>query len=207
MDLLAKVAIIVVLLIVVFSAVFILTKNNTQSQFTAAHAKQLLLSEISASNPGANVTVLNISNSSLKSGNYNIVLSIVYNSTRPCPTLFIEEYNEFPTFQQLNPKVDTDNLYTKNCVIYGLQNASANQYVISSPEVAIARSYNQSVKNHVSNVTDYVGAYGYDNTSVTARLFNNEWLIRYQALHTNYSVNAVMYPNGTISKTYINTTE
>lgn len=211
MDLLGKVAVIVVLLIVVFSAAIILTRHTGQTQLTAAQAEQFVLNDLRSSNPGANVTVLNISNSTLKAGSYNIVLSIAYNSTKPCPTLFIEEF-DYPA-TGLVPSLD--NLYTKNCTIYGL--SSAPSFVISSPEIAIARSYNQNV----STIIQYVNTFGYDNTAVSATFYPylnntlthqsqsyyNAWLINYDAKNANYSVYTIMYSNGSVVETYLNLTK
>jgi hypothetical protein len=210
MDLLGKVAVIVVLLIVISSAVLILTKRNTQAQFTSAQAEQFVLNDLKSSNPGANITVINVSNSTLKSGSYNIVLSIVYNSTTPCPTLFIEEY-DYPA-TGLVPSLD--NLYTKNCVIHGLSNAPS--YVISSPEIAIVKSFNQSPNKNVSQIKDYVNTFGYANTQVSATFYPflnntqthqsqsyyNVWLIKYHANSANYSVYAILDSSGAVAGNY-----
>ncbi|MDE1870971.1 MAG: hypothetical protein KGI06_01900 [Candidatus Micrarchaeota archaeon] len=206
MDLLGQVAVIVIILVVVFTAAFILTTQTQKHELTAAQAKQFVINDLKASNPSANITVINISNSSLEKGSYDIVLSIVYNATRPCPTLFIEGF-DYPA-TGLVPSVD--NLYTKNCIIYGLSNAPS--YVISSPEIAIARSYNQGI----GQITNYVSAYGYNNTAVTATFypylndnqtnlgqnFYNVWLIRYRATDANYSVYAVLDSSGAVSGNY-----
>jgi len=201
MDLLGRVAIIVLVLIIVFSAGFILLKRNTQSQLTSAQAVQVVLNDLKASNPSANITVINVSNSTLKEGSYNIALSIVYNATRPCPTLEIEAF-DYPA-TGLVPSVD--NLYTTGCKIYGLSATAYESYVISSPEVAIARSYNQGI----SQITGYVSAFGYNNTYVTAtyytylnensthlgKSFYNIWLVKYKATNANYSIYAVLQNN------------
>ncbi len=206
MDLLGSVALIVLILIIVFTAGFILLRHNTQTQLTSAQAVQLVINDLKSSNPGANITVINVSNSTLKKGSYNIALSIVYNATRPCPTLFIEEF-DYPA-TGLVPSVD--NLYTKNCIIYGL--STAPSYVISSPEIAIARSYNQGIKQ----ITGYVSTFGYNETTVTAMFypylnsnatnlgqsFYNVWFIKYKATAANYSVYAVLDSSGAVAGNY-----
>lgn len=210
MDLLGKVAIVVVILVVVFSAGFIIFKRSTESQLTSSQAVQFVINDLKASNPGANITIINVSNSTLKRGSYNIVLSIIYNATRPCPTLLIEGF-DYPA-TGLVPSVD--NLYTKNCEIYGLTGAPS--YVISSPEIAIARSYNQGI----GQITNYVSTFGYNNTIVTARFypslsdnvthlgqnFHNVWLIKYNAMNANYSVYAVLNSSGAVAGNYTGTT-
>lgn len=210
MDLIGKVAIIVILLIVIFSAGFILFKHSVQTQFTAQQAKQVVLNDLKASNPRANITVINVSNSTLEKNSYNVVLSIVYNSTSPCPTLFIEEY-DYPA-TGLVPSVD--NLYTKNCIIFGLSNAPS--YVIGSPIIAVARSYNQSVAHNVTQVTNYVSDFGYNNIMTTAMFYPslnntnthlsqsyyNVWLIRYKAAAANYSIYTVLDSSGAVVDNY-----
>jgi hypothetical protein len=206
MDLLGTVAIIAIVLIIIFTAGFVLLKNNTEKQLSSAQAVQFVLNDLKASNPNANITVINVSNSTLKKGSYDIVLSIVYNASKPCPTLFIEGF-DYPA-TGLVPSVD--NLYTKNCIIYGI--SSAPSYVISSPQIAIARSYNQGI----SQITNYVSTFGYNNTMVTARFYPylndnatnlgqsyyNVWLIKYKAKSINYSVYAVMDSSGTVIANY-----
>jgi hypothetical protein len=211
MDLLGKVAVIVIVLIAVFSAVFVLLRHSSQqAPLTSAQAIQVVLKDIKDSNPGANVTVINVSNSTLERNSYNIVLSIVYNSTRACPTLFIEQF-DYPATELVQ---SIPNLYTKNCIVYGLSNVST--YVISSPYIAIARSYNQSVTHNVTQVTYYVSDYGYNNTAVTAQHYSylnntqthlaqsyyNVWLVRYKAKAANYSVYTVLDSLGDISANY-----
>lgn len=210
MDLIGKVAIIVILLIVIAAAGFLLFKHSTQTQFTAQEAKQVVLNDLKASNPRANITVINVSNSTLEKGSYNVVLSIVYNSTSPCPTLFIEEY-DYPA-TGLVPS--TDNLYTSDCIVYGLTNAPS--YVIGSPEIAIARSYNQSVAHNITQVTNYVNDFGYNNIITTASFYPdlnntnthlsqsyyNVWLIKYHAAAANYSIYAVLDSSAAIIANY-----
>jgi len=200
MDLIGKVAIIVILLIVIASAGFLLFKHSTQKQFTAAQAQQVVLNDLNASQPAANITVINVSNSTLEKGSYNVVLSIVYNSTSPCPTLFIEEY-DYPATGLVS---SVDNLYTQHCVVSGLSNAPS--YVIGSPEIAIATSYNQSLAHNISEVTNYVNDVGYNDVIVTAKFYPslnntnthlsqsyyNVWLVRYRGPSLNYSVYTVL---------------
>ncbi len=206
MDLIGRVAIIVVLLVIVFSAAFLIFKHGTASQLTPAQAVQFVKNDLRDTNPGANISVISVTNSTLEKGSYNIVLSIVYNATRPCPTLFIEGF-DYPA-TGLVPSVD--NLYTSKCVIYGLSDAPS--YIISSPEIAIARSYTQNV----SQINDFVNAYGYNNTVVTAAFypylnsttthlgqsFYNVWLIKYSAASAKSSVYVVLDSSGAVAGNY-----
>jgi hypothetical protein len=213
MDLLERVAIIAVIAVLIIAAVgavyYFVIAPKVQKTLTASQAEQFVINDLKSGSPSANITVINVSNSTLKKGSYNIVLSIVYNATRPCPTLFIEAF-DYPA-TGLVPSID--NLYTKDCIIYGISDAPS--YVISSPEIAIARSYNQSVNHGINQVTYYVSDYGYNNTAVTAQYYPylnntqtnlgksyyNVWLVRYKAAAANFSVYTVI-GNSTVLANY-----
>src|SRR5271157_5012392 len=138
MELLGRVAMIALIVIAIASAAFLLSTHAISPNLTAPQAVQYVLSDMRASNPSANISVINVSPSTLKQGSWDVVLSVVYNASTPCPTLFIEGF-DYPA-TGLVPSVD--NLYTSHCVISGI--SIAPSYVISSPYIAIARSYNQS---------------------------------------------------------------
>lgn len=206
MDLLEKVAIVVIVLIVIFSAGFLLFQHFQQTaNLTSAQAVQYVLSDIKDANPGANITVINVSNSTQK-GSYNIVLSVVYNSTKPCPTLLIDDF-DYPAFG-LSQSVD--NTYTNKCIIYGPANVSSG---ITSPQIAIVKSYNQT---STPSIIDYVSKYGYSNTNVYAKYYSylnesythlgqsyyNVWLVAYKASNANYSIYAVVDSSGAIAGNY-----
>jgi hypothetical protein len=206
MDLLVKTAIVAVILVIVVGLAIALAYHPQKTQLTQGAAEQTVLSDISAQNPNASVQVVNISQSRLENDSWQIVLSITYNATRPCPTLFIEGF-DYPA-TGLNPTVD--NLYTSNCRIYGI--SAAPSYVISSPEIAIVQSYeaaNASAKGYVSE-------WGYDNTNVNAtfrtslngsatplgRPFANIWLVRYNASNAGYDYYVVLSQSGSTLGNY-----
>ena len=209
MDLIGKVAVVVIILVVLFSAVFILLEHTVQSQLTAAQAEQYVLNDLRATNSNANITIISVSNSTLRKGSYNIVLSVVYNATRPCPTLFIEGY-DYPA-TGLVPTQDI--VYTEGCTINGL--SSAPSYVISSPEIAIVKSYNQNLPQ----IVNYVDTYSYNNTNVNAAFYatlysnythlaenySNVWLVHYKAVNANYSIDVVLDSSGAIANSYTTT--
>src|SRR5580693_1614219 len=139
MDLLLKVGILIVVLVVIASAIFLIYVHATQSgPLTKQQAEALVVNDIISQNPNAVITVVSASPSILANNSWSITLSIVYNGTKPCPTLFIQGY-DYPA-TGLVPS--TDNLYTRGCIIYGL--STAPTYVISSPDIAIARSYSSN---------------------------------------------------------------
>lgn len=206
MELFARVGVIAVLVIAIAALAFIATGHGISAPLTQDQAVQYVLSDVRSNNPAANISVIAVSPSVLKAGSWDIVLSVVYNATRPCPTLFIEAF-DYPATGFV-PSVD--NLYTTRCVVYGA--STAPSYVISSPYIAIARSYNQSF----APITDYVGAFGYNNTQVRARYFanlnesetplqrpfQNVWLINYTARYATYSEFVIMTASGSMLANY-----
>jgi hypothetical protein len=205
MDLLLKVAILVVVLIVIFSAIFLIFTRSTQTgPVTEAQAQQLVLNDVKSSSPNATVAVISTSPSPSEANSWVIVLSVVYNATKPCPTLFIAGY-DYPAFG-LAPSNYTE--YTNKCVIYGL--STAPTYVISSPEIAIAKSYNSSAPELVNFVDDY----GYKNVNVYATFytnfappalnqsFNNVWLVNYTASAAPYNQYVVLGQSGQLVGNY-----
>jgi hypothetical protein len=206
MELFGRVAIIAAVVIVVAAAASLLPSHVIAGAPTSQQAVQYVIRDMRANNPRANITVINVSSSTLKSGSWNIVLSVVYNASRPCPTLFIEGF-DYPA-TNLVPSVD--NLYTAHCVIYGVSDAPS--YVISSPYIAIAMSYNQSP----AAIRSYVDTFGYNNTRVAAKFFptmssgatpagrnfTSVWLINYTANDATYSEYAVMGSSGLMLANY-----
>lgn len=203
MDLLLKVGVIVVILIAIAGVGFIIFQHTQgSSAITSSQAVQFVKSDLTEMNPSANITLINVSPSRLQTGSWSVVVSIVYNGTRPCPTLLIQGF-DYPA-TGLVPSLD--NLYTTKCVVYGL--SSAPSYVISSPYVATARSYNASP----FSVRNYVSSYGYNNTSVHSSFytslnssvtgipqnFSNVWLVRYTANGAKVSQYLVMGSSGSI---------
>ncbi|MFI5412474.1 MAG: hypothetical protein ACHQX1_01130 [Candidatus Micrarchaeales archaeon] len=213
MDLLLKVGILIIALVIVASAIFLIFVHTTKAgPLTEQQAESLVLNDIISQNPNATVTVVSQSPSILANNSWSIVLSIVYNGTKPCPTLFIQGY-DYPA-TGLVP--GTDNLYTRGCVIYGL--SSAPTYVISSPIIAIVRSYN----NTNPAAKNFVAAYGYSSTNVNAQFYpilnsssplkpswavatnyTNVWLLNYSSTATPNYQYLIMNPSGQIVANYI----
>ena len=186
----------VVIVLVVAGVIFIYGKSAQAAPLTESQAVQIVGSDIRAGNPAANITLISVSNSSTEKDSWNVVYSVAYNVTRPCPTLQIEGF-DYPA-TGLVPSID--NLYTQNCTIYGISDAPT--YVISSPEIAIVRSYTI----HNATIDNYVSDYGYNNTRVYARFYQNlpanetpngtnmsaVWVVRYSASGASSFEYAVM---------------
>jgi len=186
-DLLTKVVISAVLLaIVVVAAYFAIVRFNSAPQITEQQAVALVKSDISNAYPTAYANITNVS-PSIFPGSWHIIVSIVFNSTKPCPSYYVWSF-DYPKYGFVNR---VDNIYTSNCTVYGmLQNKS---YILASAPVAIASSYNMGLPS----ITGFVHKYGYANTVVHATFYNSTslmgrnytkaWLINYSATNANYS--------------------
>lgn len=213
MDLLSRVAVLAVIIIIIAGLIFLFIKQNfgntlCKPPLSSDRAVQCVLSDLEASNPSANISVVDVSQSKISNSSWNIVLSVVYNGTKPCPTLFIEAF-DYPA-TGLVPSVD--NLYTRNCIIFGLPSESPYFNSSRSPYIAIVRSYNQSNPS----ITNYVSAHGYDNVIVHAKFYSyldlntthlgkqyyNVWLINYSATNAQDSDFVVMDSSGVIVGNY-----
>ncbi len=209
MDLLAKVGIIAIILIIIFSIVYVAFRYVVPSgPLTSQEAQQLVQHDIGLNYPNATIIITNVSQSTTPQNSWNMFVTLVFNATRPCPTLYQEEVN-YPAF---NFVLSSTNLYTQNCVVYGLSNTSLQyySYQISSPYVAIARSYNLSYPS----IVNYVNAYGYNNTNVYAKRYvsyvietsnktvYNVWIVNYTAPKASYSQFVVLNSTGSIIYNY-----
>lgn len=211
MELLGRVAIAALILIIIFGSAIVIYRYTIGKPgvLTAAQAGQAVLNDLQLSYPNATVTIVNTSKANSSSPSWNIFVSLVYNATSPCPTVYLDEY----TYPAFNFVPTVANLYTKGCIIYGLSQTSLPYYtyLITSPEVAIAKSYNASFPA----VLRYVETYGYQNVRVhavhysllnglpfTNETFNNVWLINYTALGADESQFLVMNVTGSILYNY-----
>ncbi len=203
MGLLKSVAILAIAVIIVVGvgvAVLELLRSSSSHSVTSSQAVQFVTSDLKQASPTANITVINVSASKLKVGSWDVVVSLIYNSTSPCPTFLVEEF-DYPAVT-LVPSIE--DLYTSVCQVYGLSNAPG--FVISAPPVAITRAY--MLRNPA--ILNYITDYGYNNTIVHARLgaisanstplgmqFNDSWLINYSAVGARQSLYVIMDTSGT----------
>ncbi len=213
MDLLAKVGIGAVILIIIFAGVLVFRYAATRSgPLSASQAQQVVQRDLKLAYPNATINVINVTPSTLASGSWNVFVSQVYNATRPCPTVYLEQY-DYPA-TGLVPSVA--NLYTQHCIIYGLSNTSLPYYtyLITSPEIAIAKSFNTSFPALVV----YVNTYGYNSTNVYAshyqsftpnksvlpsgRSFSDIWLVNYTNVRAPYSEYVILNSSGSILFNY-----
>ncbi len=201
MELLSKTLVAAVIIIVVFSAAYYLFKHVFSSTLTESQAISLVKQDILKSSPNALLNVTNVTNSS--SGGWNIVMSVIFNATTPCPSYYAYVFN----YPQYGFVYRVQNTYVNNCQISGFN--SSQSFLISSFPAAIVRSYELGI----SNVSRFINTYGYSNMNVSANFlksfkvynqtYQNVWLVRYSASTANYSVYVVLQQqNGTYVLTY-----
>ncbi len=216
MDLLERVGILALIIIVIVGGGFLIFKYavSNSGPLTGAQASAIVQRDLAQAYPNASVSVINVSKSTLTQNSWDVFVSLVYNATRPCPTVYLDQY-DYPA-TGLVPSVA--NLYTKGCVIYGLSNTNSTlpyySYIITSPEIAIAKSFNSSFPALI----DYVNTYGYNNTNVYAThysnltlskqilpsgtAFYNIWLINYTAPQAPHSEYVILNRTGSIIYNY-----
>lgn len=208
MDLLARVGIVAVVVVVFLSLILFVSAPRSAQPLNKTQAVQAVLNDVKANNTNALIGVVYVSNSTAEANSWQVVLSVVYNGTKPCPTLMIEGF-DYPATGFVPTQ---SNLYTRGCIIYGI--SSAPSYVISSPYIAVARSYNSMY----APLVNYVNSFGYNYVNTSARFyqnvspsftplnrsFSNVWIINYTASGAPYRQYAVFSQSGSALGNYTN---
>ena len=208
MNLFSKIAIATIVIIFVFGVVFgalLLLYHPVSKPLTSAQAEALVLKDMQQEYPNAVFSVISMSKSNLTTNSWNVVLNVVYNSTRACPEVMTEGF-DYPAVT-LVPSDEI--LYASNCKVYGF--GYAPDYVISQPYIAITRAY----ESGNASILNYIGKYGYNSTNAYASYYRagnsflysiginstNAWIIKYNATDTANVLYAAMGTNGTILAT------
>lgn len=205
MNLFAKVTIAIIALIIIAAVAFALLRPFSSPSVTSQQAESFVISDLKQQNPNVSISIINVSPSTLARGSWNVIVSLVYNASRACPTVLIEGY-DYPAMTLLSNVYD---LYTTNCRIYGI--SSAPSYIISLPSIAIARATNASYY-----ASSYVYFFGYGNTLAHAHYlpslnysstplnenFTDVWLVNYTASNANYSEYIVLSDSGSVLGNY-----
>lgn len=199
MDLLSKVILGMALIIIGAVIIFTLATHAANAKrLTAGQASTFIYNYLKQSSPNASVEIINVSPSRLVNGSWDVFVGVVYNQTRACPTITIEDF-DYPATSML-PR--TDNVYASNCTVYG--NSSIETARL--PAIAIATAYQES-----GAAQAYVRKYGYNNTYVHAEFFselnnspynpsneNRVWVVNYSATSANYSLYLTLNTSGTV---------
>ncbi len=208
MELISKIFVFAILLIAIFGIAYVLSQHLNNSALTANTVEGYVINDLQQQNPNSSIKIINVTPSSIKSGSWDVVVRLISNSTRACPTLLIEGF-DYPAMTLL-PSLY--NKYIGNCAISG--SAYSSSYVVGNPAVAITEVYEQ--KNPA--MMGYLNQYGYNNTYVNAKFYpllndsilpinasmHNAWVITYKAVNANYSLYAVLNQSGKVSSIFSN---
>jgi hypothetical protein len=210
MNLLVKIAIATIAVIfvlgIVFGAVLVLYHPST-TPLTSAQAEALVLKDVQQEYPNAVFNVISISRSNLTKDSWNVVLDVVYNSTKPCPEVMTEGF-DYPAVT-LVPSDEV--LYASACKVYGY--GYAPDYVISQPYIAMDRAF----ESGNSSIINYISSHGYNNTNAYASFYRTAnpfllslginstrmWIIKYNATDTKSVLYAAMSGTGVVVSTVV----
>ncbi len=213
MDLILKVGLFAIIITLIFIALWFLVGPEIlkPQQITQKQAVQFVIRDLYKIYPNASITIINKSKSIIENNSWNIVVKIIKNQTKVCPTLLIMGFD----YPATGLKSSIFNVYTNKCIIYGISNKNLNQYslyIISTPQIAVVRAYDLS-----NNLKNYVSTYGYNNTSAYAKFyyslnnsltplnktFSNIWVINLTATNAKFSQYTLLNANGKIIDNYI----
>jgi hypothetical protein len=203
MDLLEKVAILIVIVVAISLAAFWVTKVQPGSSAapTKGQVEQFVTNYLLQASPGAEVNVINATPSNLSKGSWDVFVGVVYNSTTPCPTVVEQDYN----YPAINLAPRYDNNITAGCIIYSGANTSIMG--ISLPAIAQVKAYIGS-----KAAREYVNAFGYGNTNAQTQFIksfsyskapepynggvSDVWQVNYTANNANYSYYTILNESG-----------
>ncbi len=201
MDLLSKAIIAAVILALVVVGAYLYAQHlPPQTSLTKQQAVSLVQSDVEQNYPGAIINITNATLSQRYPGSWDLVVSIIVNSTQPCPDYFIYTY----TYPGTGFVPDTQNTYTR-----GYQGTcSVNSSIIGAYPIAIAKSYTI----HSSQIDSYINKFGYGNILATASYYprfsvygqnyTDIWLTTFTYPSANYSAYMVLSLEGTQLLTY-----
>ncbi len=209
MGILSTAAIIAVIAILIVGAAFVAFHKVITPKLTVQQAEGLVVKDIKAQNPNANVSLISAVNSTLAVNSWLITLSVVYNGTRPCPTVLIEQFDYPATGLQSTTSTTYSYLNSNGCHVPTQQSQSLPITLPIKSSIAIATAY----ASGNNAITSYVGISGYNNTFVTATFqggmnstilgnMTNVWLVTYQGTNSANSLYAILSQSGTIMQTY-----
>ncbi|EQD50184.1 hypothetical protein B2A_07395 [mine drainage metagenome] len=207
MELLAKTALTVIVIVAILSAVYLVEYFLVAppAPLNQAQANSLVVRDLMQHSPGANVSILNSSPSSVYPGSWNIFVRLVYNQSTACPSMTTESFI-YPATGFLNTTSIYSNYSNGTCRLYmSLANASRGvSRIIGLAPLAIDVPYNDSI----SGVVSLVDNYGYANVMASAHIYNslniagknmsNVWLVTYTSPQHNTSYYVVLNTSGDI---------
>jgi hypothetical protein len=216
MELLLKVAIVVVIIVLIIGIFFLIESFYKVSGggLTLAQAEALVLNDLRQHAPNAEISVLNVSNSSLHSGSWSILVREIYNPSSACPSVITEMF-DYPATGLLNTTIVYSNYSDGFCRVYVGFNSKSGliNNIVGLPAIAIAMPYNSSFAPLIS----YINEFGYSNVRAAANFlrslnlsdmnaslanFENVWQINYTASNANYSYYIILNKSGYVVFNY-----
>jgi uncharacterized protein (UPF0333 family) len=210
MDLLEKVVILIVILVAVSLVVFWATKAQPSQKVappTKSQVEQFVYSYLSQASPGAQINIINATQSTIGNDSWDVFVGIVYNATSPCPTVVEQDYN-YPAIN-LAPRYDNNITAYNNgvCTLYSGANTSIAG--MNLPAIAQVKSYIGS-----QQARTYVKTFGYNNTHVQTQflksfnysgaaashsgMIQNVWQVNYTAKIAAYSYYTILNDSGNL---------
>lgn len=203
MELLGRAIVAALILTVVVIGAFIYVQHlPPQQSITQSQALLLVKGDIAQNYPGAVINITNVSPSAQYPGSWDIISSIITNSTSPCPGYFIYSF----TYPKFGFEYTVQNTYTKSCSVYTHEQGST---IIGSYPVAITSSYD----SNSPTINKYINKFGFSSVVVNANYkknfavfgqnYTNVWIVNYSAPSANYSAYMILsQANGTALLNY-----
>ncbi len=220
MELLFKTAIAVAVIVVIIAMLFLYWELSSRlnGALTSAQAASLIKSDILQHYPSAQVTILNVSNSSMHSGSWDILARIVYNQTTACPSVISEEF-DYPATGLINQSTTYSNYANGVCIVNLNTGMALEQNIISLPAFAMASPLNHSFAPLVSFIqingfrnvyasADHVDPGVADNitssqgSNMTFNSTSALWLVNYTSHSTGRTLHLIMDTSGSILFNY-----
>ncbi|MGC9129428.1 MAG: hypothetical protein ACP5GB_00885 [Candidatus Micrarchaeia archaeon] len=185
MDLLAKSAVAVVAIVVLLALVYYIVVNfGSAPHISEQEAISFVVSDIKNHSPTAVINITSVYPSQYP-GSWHIVMSVIYNSTSPCPDFYSYSF-DYPKYGFV---YRVENNYTSSCVVHGLSNNP--NFIIAAAPIAIVRVYSFPAaqayisKFGFSNVS--TSAAFYTNASIMGKNYTNVWKVVYSSQKANQS--------------------
>ncbi|MCL5423554.1 MAG: hypothetical protein M1385_00535 [Candidatus Marsarchaeota archaeon] len=219
MNLLSKTTLVVVIIIaLVVSFYLTVNYNSSNTPITKSEAKALIINDFQQHSPNINVSIINISSSSIHPGSWAIIARTISGEHSACPSVVTQQF-DYPATGFLNTTTTYSNYSNGRCMVYGgVENkAGIIDNIIGLPAIAIATPYNESFQplvNYINKnnydsiyaIANFFSMYNMTANSITSNAINktyyNIWLVNYSSSNANYSYVILLNQSGYILDNY-----
>ena len=192
MNLMTKVFVLAVIAVAIIAICSYVIGNTNNHILSRQKAEANVTYYIKTAYPGSNVTITSISN--MSPGIWNIVASVVKNSTKPCPSYSVLTFDQYPRYALV---FGVQNNYTTYVNVSGYGKVCQIHGTASSSSAAIAWSY-----INLNQSKAFVNRYGYQNVNVYANYlaslaidghnFTSVYLINYTSPLANHTLSLMI---------------